>query len=330
MIIYFIKHIGKRGKIVNLFTPLRIKNIEIKNRVVLPPLVRFSMVGKDGKVTKELEQWYEDVAEGGVGLIIVEASCVAEDGKLRENQIGIWNDSFIEGLKKISSIGKKYKVPMLIQIHHAGFKDGIASVDENVLDRILEQFIEAFKRAKLAGFDGVEIHGAHTYLISQLNSRLWNIRTDKYGGTFEKRMFFTKELIERTRDLFNENFILGYRMGGNEPTLQDGIKIAKYLEKIGVDLIHISSGVPDPEKKQVEKVDKPKDFNYDWIVYMGCEIKKEVNIPIIGVKNIKTEEQASYLIENKMLDLVAVGRAMIARPNWVKYAEKNYKKRMEK
>lgn len=315
---------------MNLFTPLDIKNKKLKNRVVLPPLVRFSMVGKDGYVTEELLEWYRDVAEGGTGLIIVEASCVAEDGKLRDNQIGIWDDSFIEGLSRVAQIGKDNDVPMLIQIHHAGFKERVADVSEESLDRILNQFTEAFKRAKKAGFDGIEIHGAHTYLISQLNSRLWNKREDKYGGSFEKRMYFTRTLIEQTRDLFDDNFILGYRMGGNEPELEDGIAIAKYLESIGVDLIHVSSGVPNPEKKQVEKIDIPKDFPFDWVVYLGVEIKKHVNIPVIGVRNIKTEEQASTLIESGMLDLVAIGRGMIARPNWVEYAKKEYYKRTGK
>lgn len=315
---------------MNLFTPLDIKNKKLKNRVVLPPLVRFSMVGKDGYVTEELLEWYRDVAEGGTGLIIVEASCVAEDGKLRDNQIGIWDDSFIEGLSRVAQIGKDNDVPMLIQIHHAGFKERVADVSEESLDRILNQFIEAFKRAKKAGFDGIEIHGAYTYLISQLNSRLWNKREDKYGGSFEKRMYFTRTLIEQTRDLFDDNFILGYRMGGNEPELEDGIAIAKYLESIGVDLIHVSSGVPNPEKKQVEKIDIPKDFPFDWVVYLGVEIKKHVNIPVIGVRNIKTEEQASTLIESGMLDLVAIGRGMIARPNWVEYAKKEYYKRTGK
>ncbi|MGL6066274.1 MAG: NADH:flavin oxidoreductase [Cetobacterium sp.] len=315
---------------MNLFTPLNIKNKILKNRVVLPPLVRFSMVGKDGYVTEDLIQWYRDVAEGGTGLIIVEASCVAEDGKLRDNQIGIWNDDFVEGLSNVAKIGKEYNVPMLIQIHHAGFKQDVATVSTETLDKILEQFVDAFRRAKSAGFDGVEIHGAHTYLLSQLNSRLWNNRKDKYGGTFEKRMYFTEELIDRTKDLFDEDFILGYRMGGNEPELEDGIEIAKYLEKIGVDLIHVSSGVPNPEKKQEVKIDIPTDFKFDWVVYLGIEIKKHVNIPVIGVRNIKTEEQASELIEKGMLDLVAIGRGMIARPNWVEHAKKEYFKRSGK
>lgn len=313
---------------INILTPLKIKNIELKNRIVLPPLVRFSLIDKDGFVTDDLVNWYERIASDHVGMIIVEATCVAEDGKLRENQLGLWDDKFIEGLKKLSSIGKKYNVPTLIQIHHAGFKEKIAEVPEKILDDILEKFILAFERAKKAGFDGIEIHGAHTYLLSQLNSKMWNKRNDKYGGDFERRMYFNKSLIERTRYLFDNNFILGYRMGGNEPSLEDGIEIAKYLEKLGVDIIHVSTGAPDPSFKQEIKInDFPKDFPLDWVIYMGTVIKKYVNIPVIGVRKIKTEEEASYLIENNLLDCVAVGRAMIFQPHWMVKARENYIKR---
>ena len=315
----------------NILTPIKIKNIELKNRIVLPPLVRFSLIDDDGFVTERLVEWYERIAKDDVGMIIVEATCVSEDGKLRENQLGLWDDKFIDGLKKISAIGKKYNIPMLIQIHHAGFKEKIAEVSEDILDDILEKFILAFERAKKAGFDGIEIHGAHTYLLCQLNSRMWNTRNDKYGGNFEKRMYFNKTLIERTKHLFDDNFILGYRMGGNEPTIEDGIEIAKYLEKIGVDILHVSSGAPDPSFKQEVKIDNfPNEFLFDWVIYMGTVIKKYVNIPVIGVRKIKTEEEASYLIENNFLDCVAVGRAMIFQPHWMVKARENYLKRIGK
>lgn len=315
----------------NILTPLKIKNIELKNRIVLPPLVRFSLIGNDGYVTEELIEWYERIAADRVGMIIVEATCVAEDGKLRENQLGIWDDSFVDGLKKLSAIGKKYNVPMLIQIHHAGFKEKIKDVSEEVLDNILDKFVTAFERAKRAGFDGIEIHGAHTYLLCQLNSKMWNTRDDKYGGDFERRMYFNKALIERTKYLFDDNFILGYRMGGNEPTLQDGIEIAKYLEKLGVDILHVSSGAPDPKFKQEIKIDNfPDDFPLDWVIYLGTVIKKYVKIPVIGVRKIKTEQQASYLVENNFLDCVAVGRAMIFQPHWMEKARDSYLKRAGK
>jgi 2,4-dienoyl-CoA reductase-like NADH-dependent reductase (Old Yellow Enzyme family) len=305
---------------INLFSEFKIKGITLKNRVVLPPMVRFSLIGKDGYVTTELVNWYGEIAKNGVGMIILEASCVAEDGKLRDNQIGIWDDTFIEGLSKIADICRKYSVPTVIQIHHAGYKEKIADIPEEKLDSILEEFVESFKRAKKCGFDGIEIHGAHTYLISQLHSRLWNTRKDKYG----ERLYFTRELIRRTRNLFGDKFILGIRIGGNEPTLEDGIFIAKELEKEGVDFIHVSSGVPDPNFYQDRKVEMPKNFPLDWVVYLGVEIKKHVKIPVIAVRGIKKEKDASYLIENNLVDLVAVGRGMISRPHWISWARKKY------
>ena len=308
-------------KEVNLFSELKIKDITLKNRIVLPPMVRFSLIGKDGYVTPKLVEWYENIAKNGVGMIILEASCVAEDGKLRDNQIGIWDDSFIEGLSKIADVCRKNGVPTLIQIHHAGYKEKIVDVSTEKLDSILEEFVLAFERAKKCGFDGIEIHGAHTYLISQLHSRLWNKRNDKYGD----RLYFTRELINRTKDLFDEKFILGIRIGGNEPTLEDGIYIAKELEKYGVDLIHVSSGVPDPKFYSDRKIEIPEDFPLDWVVYLGVEIKKHVNIPVIAVRGIKKEVEASYLIENNLVDLVAIGRGMISRPHWVSWAKKKYK-----
>lgn len=313
----------------SLFDSFKIKNIELKNRIVLPPLVRFSIVGKDGFVTDDLIKWYEDVASGGVGLIIVEATSVSQDGKLRENQLGIWDDCFIAGLKKVADKCHEYGVPVLIQLHHAGFKDMIKDVPKERLYEILEDFKKAFVRAKKAGFDGIEIHGAHTYLISQLNSRVWNTREDEFGGDFIRRMSFSKKLIDETKYLFDDNFILGYRMGGNEPELCDGIEIAKYLESLGIDLLHVSSGVPDPKYLREEKIDVPSEFPLDWVVYMGTEIKKNIKIPVIGVRKIKREIDASWLIESGQLDLVAVGRAMISRPNWAQMARKEYDFRNE-
>lgn len=307
-----------------IFDEYKIKNIIVKNRIVLPPLVRFSIVGKDGYVNDELVKWYGDIAKGGVGLIIVEATAVAQNGKLRENQLGIWNDTFIDGLKRIVNVCHSHNVPVIIQLHHVGFGENIKNIPTQTLYEILEDFKTAFVRAKKAGFDGVEIHGAHTYLISQLNSKLWNLREDEFGGTFEKRMFFSEKLIKDTAYLFDDNFILGYRMGGNEPELEDGIKIANYLENLGVDILHISSGVPDSKYMREEKIDIPTDFKFDWVIYMGIEIKKRVKIPVIGVRNIKRESEASYLVENNLLDFVAVGRAMIARPNWTNIARKEF------
>ncbi|MBC2850042.1 NADH:flavin oxidoreductase [Cetobacterium sp. 8H] len=316
-----------RRLLLNIFTKLQIKNINIKNRIVLPPMVRFSMIEKDGFVTNTLLDWYESVALNGVGMIIVEACCVSSNGKLRDNQLGIWNDSFMPGLKEISTRCKKYGCATLVQIHHAGFLNNLNDVSEKEIDFILEDFIRAFHRAKLCGFDGIELHAAHGYLLSQLMSELKNQRTDKYGGSLEKRMFFIEKLLIETKDIFDDNFILSCRIGGNEPTLLNGIINAKYLESLGVDIIHVSHGIPDPNFKSQAKIPIPKDFKFDWVIYMGCEIKKHLKIPVIGVRKITNENQASYLVENNLLDFVAVGRAMIGKPLWIKQALISYKLR---
>lgn len=289
-------------------------------------MVRFSLIEKDGYVNDKLIEWYGDIAKSGVGLIIVEASAVEENGKLRENQIGIWKDDFIEGLSKVSKEIHKYNVPCLIQIHHAGFLNNLNDVPETELDRILKLFEEAFIRAKKCGFDGIEIHGAHGYLISQLNSKKLNKRKDKYG----ENLYFSKKLIENTKYLFNENFILSYRMGGNEPELEDGIRNAMELEKYGVDLLHVSSGIASDEYKRKVKINcLPENFPLSWIIYTGIKIREHVNIPVIGVYGIKKEKEASWLIENDFLDFVAVGRAMIARGTWMEKARRDLKNRTD-
>lgn len=310
-----------------IFDPIKIRNLTVENRIVLPPLVRFSMIGKDGFVTQKLLDWYKSIAQNGVGLIIVEASAVEENGKLRDNQLGIWDDKFVDGLTQIAKIIHQYKTKVIIQVHHAGFKENIAAVSKERLYQILELFKMAFHRAKKAGFDGIELHGAHTYLLSQLASSLWNIRNDEFGGNLEKRMYFVEKLIKDTKHLFDDNFILGYRMGGNEPELSDGIEIAKHLEELGIDLLHVSSGVPNSLIKQEAKIPVPIDFPLDWVVYMGTEIKKYISIPIIAVRKIKKEEEASWLVENNLVDMVAVGRAMIGKPNWIEEAHESFTKR---
>lgn len=309
-----------------IFTSYQIKGITFKNRIVLPPLVRFSLLEKNGKVNDALLNWYDSIAKTEVGLIIVEATAVEESGKLRENQLGIWSDDFIEGLSNIVEICHRYEVPVFLQIHHAGFKEKIAEVPKERLDEILEAFIQAFHRAKQAGFDGIEIHGAHGYLLSQLSSRLWNTREDVYGN----RYYFAKQLIERTRNLFDDSFLLSYRMGGNDPELEEGIAMAKFLEAEGIDLLHVSNGVPNELARAVKIQNYPEDFPFHWITFLGIEIKKQVGLPVIGVYGIKTEAQASALIEGNHLDFVAIGRAMIARPNWMGKCRKDFERRRKR
>ena len=319
----------------HLCTPIIIKNKEIRNRIVMPPMVCFSWAGEDGFVTEKHIRHYEARAKGGTGLIIVEATCINRYGRLSSDQLGIWSDEHIEGLRQISQACHKHGATVLIQIHHAGAKTprDVAEValapsrypehtdtDRQVQELSVEEikaiqqdFLKAAQRAKEAGFDGVELHGAHGYLISQFASAITNKRTDQYGGPLENRMRFALEIIQQLKDNIDKDFIIGYRMGGNEPTLEIGIQIAKILESAGVDLLHVSAGISSPEFPQPQV---PEGFPENSIVYCGAQIKNRVSVPVIVVNGIRTPQQAKYLVENELADMVAVGRGHLVDPDW--------------
>ena len=321
----------------NLFDPIMIKNNKIKNRVVVPPMVCFGYAETNGFVTKANIAHYEALAMGGPGLIILEAHAVEEKGKLTNDQLGIWSDLHIEGLKRIAEACHKQDVIAMVQIHHAGLqtpknvstsaiapsdydKDGriatAMTLDE--IKRIEEAFLKAAIRARKAGFHGIELHGAHGYLIDQFMSPITNHRQDEYGGSIENRMRFGLEVVGMIKAELGKDFILGYRMGGNEPTLEEGIVIAKALEEKGVDLLHVSAGIAGDTIPEV-----PKDFPYNWIVYCGTQIKQAVKIPVIVVNGIRTSAQASFLIENNLADFVAIGKAQLVDKNWANKVSAN-------
>lgn len=318
-----------------LFLPITIKGKNIRNRVVMPPMVCFGKAGEDGMVTQDHILHYEARAKGGTGLIIVEAAAIAPEGRLSHDQLGIWSHEHIPGLRRIAQVCHEHGAVVMIQIHHAGLKATsevtkmpvAPSVDEDKpsreltldeMDIIKRDFLEAALRAKEAGFDGIELHGAHGYLLNQFASRVTNRRTDEYGGDLVKCMRFPLEIIgDIRRELGQEDFIIGYRMGGNEPTLKDGIKIAKLLEEAGVDLLHVSAGIADP---QIPLPEPPMSFPFNWIVYCGTEIKKSVSIPVIVVNGIRTAEQAALIIENRLADFVAIGKGQLVDPAWTNKA----------
>ncbi len=319
----------------SLFSEITIKNIKIKNRIVMPPMVCFGWAGDDGIVTEKHLKHYEARAKGGVGLIIVEATCIRKNGRNTNSQLGIWSDEHISGLKAIAERCHKYEAKVLVQINHGGFKthksvseDIVAPSDYNdgtfsarmmtieELHEIQNDYAKAAIKVKQAGMDGVELHGAHGFLISQFMSPVTNKRTDEYGGSIDNRMRFAAEIIEKVKGEVGNDFIIEYRMGGNEPSLENGITIAKRLESLGIDILHVSAGISDGSVPQV-----PEGFQYNWIVYSGTEIKKHVSIPVIVVNDIRTPERAAYLVENDMADFTAMGKGLLVDPEWAKKAK---------
>jgi 2,4-dienoyl-CoA reductase-like NADH-dependent reductase (Old Yellow Enzyme family) len=200
-------------------------------------------------------------------------------------------------------------------------KDGklaARALTSDEIANIQEDFLSAAIRAKKAGFDGIELHGAHGYLIDQFMSTLINKRDDAYGGSFENRARFALEIVHKIKKHTGENFIIGYRMGGNTPNLEEGIRLAKNLEENGVDLLHVSAGIRGGDLPKT-----PEGFPYNWIVFMGTEVKKHVSIPVVTVNDIRTPERASYLIENNLVDLAAIGRGHLVDASWAEKAENN-------
>ena len=288
-----------------------------------------------GIVTEKAVEHYRILAQGGPGLIIQEATCVNKDGRLMDRQLGIWDDTQIEGLKKISDSVHDEGCHIFLQIHHAGVigisKDPMCPSDYNYVNNkgmeitghemtladihsIQSDFIEAGRRAFAAGYDGIELHGCHQYLISQFFNRRVNQRTDEYGVNPEK---FTIEIINGIRKITPENFIVGIRLGCFEPTLEDGVKHAKILEQQGIDFLDISYGF-----QMEHQPSSPDGYPYQDIIYAAKKIKEAVSVPVFAVGGIRTPETAESVLEETKVDIVDIGRASLTNPNWANDAKK--------
>lgn len=314
-----------------LFSEFNIKNIRMKNRICIPPMViGFS---NDGSVTPENVERYRKLAKGGAGLIIQEATCVNSNGKLSKNQLGIWKDDQIEGLKSIVDAVHKENCPIFIQIHHAGVV-GISenpicpsayeykNLDKTVVGRemsiddiksIQNDYVEAARRAYKAGYDGIELHGCHGYLISQFLNKNVNKRTDEYGTNPEK---FVIEILEDIRKVTPKEFVVGIRLGGFEPTIEDGLHYAKILDKNGVDFLDISYGFFSEQEMYVGE-----GYKFSNAVYVAEKIKKEVSAPVFAVNGIYSAETAENILNETNVDMVDIAKGALINPNWANDAK---------
>lgn len=325
----------KQHKMTSLSSALAIQGHTLKNRIVFPPVVCFHYAGDDGMVTDRNVEHYRLRASGGPGLIIVEATAVAREGRLAPFQLGIWSDDQIYGLNRIAKEIKLQNAVALIQLHHAGFITpetvapvGLApsvspdhprsrAMTAAEIDHVRLSFIASAIYARKAGFDGVELHGAHGYLLNQFANSTWNKREDEYGGGLHNRLRLAREIIQGIRKQCGENFLIGYRMGVNTPTLEEGILVARELEKYGVNILHVSHG---GNMQNLPRT--PKGFEYNWIVYSAITVKSSVTIPVIAVNEIKSPERAEWLVENDQVDMVALARPQLADPAWANHVLK--------
>jgi NADPH2 dehydrogenase len=323
-------------KMSRLVSNYIIKDLELKNRIVMAPMCMYS-ADEDGKAKEWHLLHYASRAIGGVGLIIQEATAVEPRGRISANDLGIWEDSQIEGLKNIVETCKRYGAKMGIQLAHAGRKceaeneriiapSPIAFSEEyrvpnemtkQEIQDVIQSFKNAAKRCIEIGYDIVEVHGAHGYLINEFMSPLTNKRTDEYGGSKENRARFLKEVVHAVREVWpNDKPLLlrvsaeDYHEEGNHP--EDVADIINLAKDEGIDMVDVSSG-------GVINV-APSAFQGYQIKFAEI-IKEKTGLPVIAGGLIIEPHMAEEILQNKRADLVFLGRELLRNPYWPLHAD---------
>lgn len=321
-------------KFPKLFEPGFIRNMEIKNRIVMSPMAT-SFASENGEVTDLLIDHYEQRARGGAGLIIVEAACIDYPrGKGWTYELGIDNDKYIAGFKRLTGAVHKHGAKVAQQLHHAGREgkqsySGLQPVGPSPvpapggelpgemtgddIERVVDLFAQAAGRAKKSGFDGVEIHGAHGYLFAQFLSPVSNKRQDEYGGTLANRARFLCKVIRAIRNVVGENYPVWCRLNGKETGVEGGFthdearQVARMAEDAGCDALHISiygyggeALVTFPETPGA-------------LIPLAEGVKKAVSIPVIAVGSMNPEI-GNKALEEKKADFIAMGRELLCDP----------------
>jgi 2,4-dienoyl-CoA reductase-like NADH-dependent reductase (Old Yellow Enzyme family) len=330
-----------------LFSPVRIGRVEIRNRVAMTPM-GVNLGASGGGVTDDIIAFYEARARGGVGLIVSELCRVMDGaGAADPCQLSVRSVCDVPGLARLVDSVRKYGAKVFLQLHHPG-REGHAAIggEQPVapsvvehpgggemareltipeIERIRDAFVNGAFVAKMAGADGVEIHGAHGYLVNSFLSPYLNRRTDRYGGSFENRMRFPLEILAGVRKVCGPDFPVGFRLSADEflgdrgNDLAATCRIAAELEKAGADFLDISCSIPDSPKAIV--CIEPGTFEQGWKKYMAAEIRKHVTIPLIAVANVKEPEVAEAILEEGCCDIVGVARAHLADPDWCNKAK---------
>ncbi len=340
---------------MKLLEPVKLANLELRNRIVFPPIASSYGTG-DGFVTDAMISYYKNIAKN-CGLCIVEAVCVDWEGRVVPRQLWICDDKFAPGLKRLAEAIHSVGAKVAMQIVHAGivaYFSGVEKVwgpskapypiwDPTVIERIqeltteqvekiIEEFAEGALRAKQCGYDAVEIHGAHGYLITQFLSPEINKRTDRFGGDLAGRMRLPIEIVQRTKAAVGKDFPLMYRMNGDDMIeeahrlqwhtdtvgfrLEEGKILAKKLEEAGADIIHVSAGTYDALTWESQ----PSDLPHGCLTDMASAIKNSISVPVIAVGRILTPGMGEEVLQDGKADLVAIGRGLIADDEWLEKA----------
>jgi NADPH2 dehydrogenase len=318
-----------------LFSPYTVKDVTFKNRIVMAPMCMYSSHNEDGKVENWHLAHYTSRAVGQVGLIIVEATAVTAQGRISPQDLGIWSDDHIEGLKQLTGMMKEHGTRAGIQLAHAGrkavlegeiiapsavaFNEKMKMPKEMTKEEIKET-IEAFKegavRAKKAGFEVIEIHAAHGYLINEFLSPLSNLREDEYGGIAENRYRFLREVIDSIQTVWDGPlFVRVSASDYNENGLdvEDYVTFGRWMKEQGIDLIDVSSGALVPARIHAYP---------GYQVKFAETIKNEADIPTGAVGLITSGLQAEEILQNDRADLIFIARELLRDPYFPRTAAK--------
>ena len=329
----------------SIFSPFTLKGKVVKNRFTVPAMVT-NYCNEDGTATERYIAYHEERARGGWGLIITEDYAVDPLGRGFKNVAGLWNDDQIKSHQELPKRLKPYGTTILAQIYHAGRQTNARVIGSDAtpvapsaiecpfsgwvprelsipeIQKIITQFADTAYRAKQCGFDGVEIHGGHGYLIAGFMSTYSNKRFDDYGGNIVNRARLPREIVEAVREKCGDDFIIGFRISGDEfieggRTIEDTKVIVSILEKAGIDLIHISAGT----YVSADTIIPPYQVRHGWITDLAAEVKKHVDIPVITVGRINDPFVANNAVKDGKADFVAMGRASLTDPNLPNKAE---------
>jgi NADPH2 dehydrogenase len=323
------------GLETKLFSPYEVKGLTLKNRVVMAPMCMYSCEKEDGIVTDWHMSHYVSRAVGQVGLIILEATAVTPQGRISHQDLGIWSDEHIPGLTRLTQQIKQNGAAAGIQIAHAGRKAALRdeiiapsalAFDENYkepkamtaedISETVESFRLAAERANRAGFDVIEIHAAHGYLINQFLSPLTNKREDEYGGSTENRFRFLREVINAVKTVWDKPLFV--RVSANDYaenglTIDDYMAMGAWMKDLGIDLIDVSSGAVVPARIQV--------FPGYQVTYAE-KIRHSAGIATGAVGLITSGIQAEEILQNDRADLIFIARELLRDPYWPRTAAK--------
>ncbi|MEW9500306.1 NADPH dehydrogenase NamA [Jeotgalibacillus marinus] len=325
-----------------LFSPYTIKDVTFNNRIVMAPMCMYSSHNQDGRVENWHKTHYTTRAVGQVGLIVLEATAVTPQGRISNEDLGIWSDDHIDGLKELVSLLKEQNTKTGIQLAHAGRKsmtDGdiiapsaIAFNDQmktpiEMTKKDIQDTIEAFRqgarRAKEAGFDVIELHGAHGYLINEFLSPLSNRREDEYGGSAENRYRLLRETIDAVKQEWEGPLfvrISAYDYDKNGLTAEDYVPFAKWMKEQGVDLIDVSSGAVVPARIHAYP---------GYQVPFAETIREGADIPVGAVGLITSGIQAEEILQNERADFIFLARELLRDPYWPRTAAEELNEEIE-